>query len=586
MRQSIAVVLCATGLLAAAYTVDPPTTAPSDTIQDCTSWDVVSSSDTCQSIADFGFITLDQLYAYNPSLAASGCPIIVGDSYCVEQNFGVPPPPSSTSKAASTTTTGNGVTTPTPTQTGMVSNCNKFHKVVSGDSCAVLASANGISLDTFYSWNPAVGTSCASLILDYYVCVGVISQGGSTTTKPGNGVSTPGPVQTGIVSNCNSFHLVVSGDTCPDIASKAGISLDNFYAWNPAVKSDCTQLLAGDYVCIGIIGGTTVKPTSTSTKPGNGISTPGPIQTGMIGSCNKFHLVVSGDTCPDLATSNAITLANFYAWNPAVKSDCTSLIVGDYVCVGIVGGTTVKPTSTSTKPGNGISTPGPIQTGMIGSCNKFHLVVSGDSCPALASSNGITLANFYSWNPAVKSDCTSLIVGDYVCVGIVGGTTIKPTSTTTKPGNGITTPTPTQTGMVSNCNSFYLVKSGDSCATVAAAKGISLDNFYKWNPAVGTGCSSLLVSYYVCVNIVGGPTPTTMKTSKTTPGNGVATPTPTQAGMVTNCKTFHLVVSGDSCQAIATNAKITLANFEKWNPGVGSTCSSLWLGYYVCIGLI
>lgn len=64
MRQSFAVVLCATGLLAAAYTVDPPTTAPSDTIQDCTSWDVVSSSDTCQSIADFGFITLDQLYAY------------------------------------------------------------------------------------------------------------------------------------------------------------------------------------------------------------------------------------------------------------------------------------------------------------------------------------------------------------------------------------------------------------------------------------------------------------------------------------------------------------------------------------------
>ncbi|KAJ4856958.1 hypothetical protein T069G_07855 [Trichoderma breve] len=537
MRQSLAVVLCAAGLLAAAYTVDPPTTAPSDTIQDCTSWDVVSSSDTCQSIADFGFITLDQLYAYNPSLAKSGCPIIAGDSYCVEQNFGVPPPPSSTSKAASTTTTGNGVTTPTPTQTGMVSNCNKFHKVVSGDSCAVLASANGISLDTFYSWNPAVGTSCASLILDYYVCVGVISQGGSTTTKPGNGVSTPGPVQTGIVSNCNSFHLVVSGDTCPDIASKAGISLDNFYAWNPAVKSDCTQLLAGDYVCVGIIGG--------------------PIQTGMIGSCNKFHLVVSGDTCPDLATSNAITLANFYAWNPAVKNDCTSLIVGDYVCVGIVGGTTVKPTSTSTKPGNGISTPGPIQTGMIGSCNKFHLVVSGDSCPALASSNAITLANFYAWNPAVKSDCTALIVGDYVC-----------------------------TGMVSNCNSFYLVKSGDSCATVAAAKGISLDNFYKWNPAVGTGCSSLLVSYYVCVNIVGGPTPTTMKTSKTTPGNGVATPTPTQAGMVTNCKKFHLVVSGDSCQAIATNAKITLANFEKWNPGVGSTCSSLWLGYYVCIGLI
>ncbi|KAL7811323.1 hypothetical protein V8C26DRAFT_437473 [Trichoderma gracile] len=472
MKHSLALVLCTAGLLAAAYTVDPPTTAPKDTIQDCTAWDVAQSTDTCQSIADWGFITLDQLYAY----------------------------------PASTTTTGNGITTPTPTQTGMVSSCNKFHKVVSGDTCAVLASSNGISLDSFYAWNPAVGTSCASLILDYYVCVGVIGQGGgSTTSKPANGISTPGPVQTGIVSNCNSFHLVVSGDTCADIASKSGISLDSFYSWNPAVGTDCTRLLVGDYVCVGIIGGTTAKPTSTST---------------------------------------------------------------------------------STKPGNGISTPGPIQTGMTGSCNKFHLVVSGDTCSDIASKNGVTLADFYAWNPAVKTDCTSLLLGDYVCVGIVGGTTIKPTSTTTKPGNGITTPTPTQTGMVDNCNSFYLVKSGDSCAAIASSKGISLDNFYKWNPAVGTGCSSLWVSYYVCVNVVGGPTPTTLKTSKTTPGNGVATPTPTQAGMVTNCKTFHLVASGDTCQAIADKAKITLANFEKWNPGVGSTCSSLWLGYYVCIGLI
>lgn len=64
MQKSLAIVLCATGLLAAAYTVDPPTTAPKDTIQDCTSWDVAQSTDTCQSIADFGFITLDQLYAY------------------------------------------------------------------------------------------------------------------------------------------------------------------------------------------------------------------------------------------------------------------------------------------------------------------------------------------------------------------------------------------------------------------------------------------------------------------------------------------------------------------------------------------
>ena len=36
------------------YDVDPPTTAPSDTISDCTNWAVATSSDTCQSLAAQG----------------------------------------------------------------------------------------------------------------------------------------------------------------------------------------------------------------------------------------------------------------------------------------------------------------------------------------------------------------------------------------------------------------------------------------------------------------------------------------------------------------------------------------------------
>ena len=30
-------------------------------------------------------------------------------------------------------------------------------------------------------------------------------------------------------------------------------------------------------------------------------------------------------------------------------------------------------------------------------------------------------------------------------------------------------------------------------------------------------------------------------------GNGIATPTPIQADMVSNCKSFYLVVAGDQC---------------------------------------
>lgn len=265
-------------------------------------------------------------------------------------------------------------------------------------------------------------------------------------------------------------------------------------------------------------------------------------------------------------------------------STCSTLVLGDYVCVNVVGGSTSKTTSTSSKSTNGISTPSPIQTGMVTNCNTFYLVVSGDQCGTIASSHGISLANFYLWNPAVGSSCGTLGLGDYVCVNVIGGTTSTTSTKKSTTGNGITTPTPIQTGMVSNCNTFYLVVSGDQCGTIASSHGISLANFYLWNPAVGSSCGTLGLGDYVCVNVVGGTTTTSVKATTTSAGNGVATPTPYQAGMTTSCKTFHLVVSGDQCGLIATAAGITLANFYLWNPAVGSTCATLGLGYYVCIG--
>lgn len=158
----------------------------------------------------------------------------------------------------SSSTTGNGIATPTPTQSGMVSNCNKFYFVVSGDGCYDIAASYGISLANFYAWNPAVGTSCATLYPDFYVCVGIMGSSPTSTpppntTKPGNGISTPTPTQSGMTDHCKSFHLVVSGDTCYDISAAAGISLSNFYAWNPSVGSSCATLQLSVYVCVAVL---------------------------------------------------------------------------------------------------------------------------------------------------------------------------------------------------------------------------------------------------------------------------------------------------------------------------------------------
>jgi LysM repeat protein len=302
----------------------------------------------------------------------------------------------------------------------MVGNCDEFYFVVEGDSCAPIASKNGISLSQFYAWNPEVGTSCGGLWLNVYVCVSIIGVSPTTSVRPTptptNGIATPTPIQTGMVTNCDAFHKVVSGDQCAAIATKYGISPSQFYTWNPAVGTSCGALWVDNYVCVSIIGHTPPTPTPT-----NGIATPTPIQTGMVGNCDAFHKVASGDQCAAIATKYGISLSQFYSWNPAVGTNCGALWLDNYVCVSIigVGPTPITTLRTTTTKGNGVATPTPIQSGMVTNCKTFRKVVSGDGCAAIAQNAGITLANFYKWNPGVGSSCQSLWLDYYVCIAIL-----------------------------------------------------------------------------------------------------------------------------------------------------------------------
>lgn len=308
----------------------------------CNKFYYVKSGDGCYDIAAANSISLADFYAWNPYVGDSCANLWPNYYVCVGIIAS-----STTSTVVSTTvaaTPTNGVTTPTPTQSGMTGSCNKFYKVVSGDGCYDIAAANSIALSDFYAWNPAVKTDCSGLWPDYYVCVGLIAGSTPTTvttvassTSSGNGISTPTPTQSGMVSNCDAFYFVKSGDGCAVIASNYGITLTQFYAWNPAVKTDCSGLWPDYYVCVSIVGvnPSTTLATKTTTTSGNGIATPTPTQAGMTANCKKFYLVKSGDGCYDIAASYGIDLSNFYAWNPAVKTDCSGLWPDYYVCVGI-----------------------------------------------------------------------------------------------------------------------------------------------------------------------------------------------------------------------------------------------------------
>jgi hypothetical protein len=225
---------------------------------------------------------------------------------------------------------------------------------------------------------------------------------------------------------------------------------------------------------------------------------------------------------------------------------------------------------------------------MVPNCNKFHHIAKGVSCSQVISYQKITLADFVKWNPTVRNDCSGMWAEVNVCVGIIGGattpTTVKSTSTTAA-RNGVQTPQPTQPGMVTGCAKFHYVATGVTCSQVTSFQHISLTDFVRWNPTVGSDCSGMQGGVNVCVGLAGDLTTPSKPTTTTSAGNGIQTPQPTQPGMVTNCKKFHYVAAGVTCSQITSYNKITLTDFVKWNTGVGSGCGNMWAKTNVCVGV-
>ncbi|KAI0140057.1 carbohydrate-binding module family 50 protein [Hypoxylon sp. NC0597] len=138
-------------------------------------------------------------------------------------------------------------TEPLVPRQGYISTCNKTYTVVSGDTCLVIINKQGntFTLDQFYSWNPQVSSSCSNLYPGEAVCVGV-----STTPPPPTGCAAP--TQPGTAANCRTCYTVAPGDTCLSITQPRGVSLTDFYAWNPSVNAGCTNLQPGYNYCVGV----------------------------------------------------------------------------------------------------------------------------------------------------------------------------------------------------------------------------------------------------------------------------------------------------------------------------------------------
>ena len=182
-------------------------------------------------------------------------------------------------------------------------------------------------------------------------------------------------------------------------------------------------------------------------------------------------------------------------------------------------GTAATP-PTTTPPQTGTATAasmGPTPTGVVAGCQQFYTVQSGDTCYNIETTHGITFDQFSTWNPSsmpapsnppfpksyltritVGANCENLWLGYAYCVeGPTSATgSGSPTTTTTEGPSA-----PTQSGIASDCDEYYVIASGDSCSKVETQFNDTFTELYRWNPAIGDDCQSLWVGYAICVGV-------------------------------------------------------------------------------------
>ncbi|KAK8018980.1 LysM domain protein [Apiospora marii] len=146
----------------------------------CGAW-YVHGELQCAQICLSNYLSIREFTAANPSLGTTTCDgdLVGGAAYCVAPLSGGGSSNSPTTTAPSTPTEQPSTSTLAPVMPNpagfprVIVSCQKWHKVASGDGCWSISQEYGIELSSFYKWNPAVGSDCQSLWLDYYVCVGL-----------------------------------------------------------------------------------------------------------------------------------------------------------------------------------------------------------------------------------------------------------------------------------------------------------------------------------------------------------------------------------------------------------------------------
>jgi hypothetical protein len=142
------------------------------------------------------------------------------------------------------------------------------------------------------------------------------------------------------------------------------------------------------------------------------VSPPGPTQSGIINTCNKYAQATSGIGCEDFAAQNGITPKQLYAWNrvlgPNGENCGTSLWANEWYCVGVSGDGSV-PTALST---SAVPIPSPMTASepslqpsvsyFVASWHKILKASRAIECYDFMAQKIITLNPLHQWNELVR----------------------------------------------------------------------------------------------------------------------------------------------------------------------------------------
>ncbi|XWW92082.1 hypothetical protein V2A60_000004 [Cordyceps javanica] len=344
-------------------------------------------------------------------------------------------------------------------------NSGKTYTVVSGDDCGKIAQNNNVPRGALIANNDIL-PDCSNLQIGQKLCL-------------------PHPC---------TLYTIQSGDYCNSILNAQNLTLTQLMSWNAFISPGCTNLLAGDSLCIsqpGVVWNGTAIPYATATQTAvyatTTVHAPGPIPSGTTKQCGRYYEVKTGDYCQLIALNNTITVTLFGSINPSINSGCTNLIPGFFYCVfPALGWNDTKITTSSY-----VTPPAPTPSGSTSNCYEWHVVVSGDDCSKIGTEYGLTLDQLRQWNPQLKADCSNLLLDDAYCVyGDSAATTLF---------SYATPPAPTPSGTTDKCYQWHVVVSGDYCAKIESQFNITMAEFQSWNPQMNNDCTNLLLGEAYCV---------------------------------------------------------------------------------------